>query len=325
MKYILIGILFWLTPRMVFADEAPHKMEDLLQRTQLIVHGKITSNTQLTATINVLEVLFNYRTGIKQGDYLKIQNDFNVVCPVDIPLEYAQQKKEAVFFLSFFKNKWYITMGDVAFFRGGKAHLQFVEEGYEYAGTAEEWKSDLKGYYHHFKRNEQKELRPLFEQKKWPKEKSLSPLAQLQYKSYYKDHFRTLADHSRLKPLEQLDYMEEEVFQTLATAEGVKVPISYEKMLEIGETISSEALLKYPELAANQIEGYVYYSLSFREDGTIAEIKIERPVYGKLHDAIREYYMRYPKWTPAVGKNGKPIRFKQRLQLRFQPTTGKEH
>lgn len=321
MKKIQILLGFVLFSLGLFADEAPHKMKDLLQRTQLIVHAKITSHTPMSVTIHVKEVLFNFRTGIKQGDYLNIQNDFSIVCPAEIPIEFSRQKKEAIFFLNYNKGKWQITAGDVAFFRDGKAQLMFIQEGYEYAGTAQEWKSDLTGYYDHFIRNEKNELRPLLDEKKWTKDKSLSPLAQLQYKSYYKDHFRSLEDHPRLNKanLYYPEEEEEEPFQTLVTAPGATLPISHDKMLEISAEVYANAIKKHPQLVEDQIEGFVYYHLSFREDGTIANLHIDTPLHGKVHDELRLYYKNHSKWPPALNDKGKPLRFKQSCQLIFKP------
>ncbi len=293
-------------------------MQDLLQKTQLIVHGKITSNAQLTVTVHVLDVIYNYRTGIHKGDYLKIQNDFNVVCPIDIPLEYAQQKKEAVFFLDYSKNKWRVTAGDVAFLKDGIGELVFYEEGYAYAGSIEEWKADLEGYYSHFKRNEENTLIPLLDKDAWVLEKELSALAQLQYNSYYRNHTKKIAKHPRLTLLEIEHPTIERPFETSATSRVVLPPISDEKQQEISRIIASNARSQYPELEANNIEGVLYYSLSFREDGTIAKIAIERPLHGKLHDAIRSYYHEHAKWPPALNETGQAVRFKQVLPLRFK-------
>lgn len=318
MKKILTGILFVVLNLFLFAEEAPHSMGDLLQRTQLIVHGKITSHTQLTATVHVIEILHNYRTGINQGDYLKIENDFRVVCPIDIPLEFAQQKKEAVFFLSYFKNKWYITMGDVAFFKDGKAELTFFQEGYTYSGTIAEWKSDLNGYYAHFKRNEQKELRPLLDKKKWAKDRTLSALAQLQYRSYYRDHFRSLESSPRLKPIETVIFVEEEPFATLASSADISVPISQEEIMEISQQIASQARERYPELVQDKIEGFTYYSLFFIIDGSIAKVEFDISVHGRINEAIQAYYDTHSKWSPALDEKGNPIRFKQQLSMHFK-------
>ncbi|MCR9153979.1 MAG: hypothetical protein NXI09_07720 [Bacteroidetes bacterium] len=319
MKSALLLFLLFLNTCLL-ADEAPHRMEDLLQKTQLIVHGKISSHTSSSFTINVLDILYNYRTGIKEGDYLLIQNDFSIVCPIDVPLEYAQQKKEAIFFLSYVKNKWYITMGDVAFFNGNKAELAFYVEGYIYRGNLAQWKSDLAGYYRHFKRNSKQKLIPKLDRESWSEVEGLSALAQLQYRSFYKDHFRSLNEHPRLQRLEVFAPKGEEPFQSMATVPGITEPISYEKMQEIGEIIAANARSKYPELEANNIEGFVYYTLSFRADGSIAALKIERPLHGKIHEALRDYFQEHPNWPPTLNAEGEAIRYRQMLHLRFKAT-----
>lgn len=180
------------------ADEAPFRMGELFQQTQLIVHGKIHSHTSNTVTLRVLDVWYNYRTGIENGDYLRVENDFNIVCPIEIPLEYADAKREGVFFLNYSGGSWHLTMGEVAFIQDGKAQISFTEEGYEYSANIDEWKKDLQDYYHHFPRTAENSISPKLDSSSWSTNDHLTPLVKLQYHSYYRAFHVDLSDTPRL-------------------------------------------------------------------------------------------------------------------------------
>jgi hypothetical protein len=293
-------------------------MEELLLGTHLVVHGKITAHTDHQVTLKVKEILHNKGTGIKRGDYLRVHNDFSVVCPVEIPLSYAEQKKEGIFFLNYINETWHLTMGEAAFFNDNFAEIYFHEEGFVYRGTVEEWRQDLEGYYDHFHRNEDKKVIPHLPKDSWEKDAGLSPLALLQYKSVYRAIFKDLSWHPRLTRIEIKVPLEEKRYETLASVPGVSVPISPERMMEISSEIAAEARSRYPELEEKGIEGFTYYSLYIDSTGFIDKVTIDLVVHGRINDAIQDYYNKHPKLSPARDENGKAIHFRQRLQMRFQ-------
>lgn len=141
-----------------FAEEAPHSMEELLLQTDLVVHIQLGNHTDTNFRARVLDVIHNNHTGIKTGDYLKILNNFNDVCPASFPRAYAKEKREALAFLSYLNGNWYLTQGEIAFMDKNKARVQFYEEGYEYNATIASWKADLASYYEHFSLDKTGEL-----------------------------------------------------------------------------------------------------------------------------------------------------------------------
>lgn len=75
--------------------------------------------------------------------------------------------------------------------------------------------------------------------------------------------------------------------------------------------------IKYPEEAAKQdIQGNVFVSFVVEKDGSINDIKIDRPLgYGTDEEAIRVLKLS-PKWNPGT-QNGKAVRVKYSLPIKF--------
>lgn len=305
------------------AERAPYKMEDVLQNTQLIVYAQIHTHTEKDVTIKVNDVLFNYRTGIQREDYLRIPNDFSIVCPVEIPRAYAEQKRKGVFFLHYARNTWHLTMGEAVFMTSETAKIGFTQEGYFYEGTLPEWKKDLKDYYAHFPRNQENKLTPQLDSIQWASREGLSPLVQLQYKTFYNAWNLDLSQHKRLTRYQIVEPKEETPYETLQSSPGVQVPISPEKMMQISDEIAERASTQYPELLEKQIKGFTYYSLYFNDQGKIDKVKIDLAVHGLLNNALETYFDEHNLWPAAINKNGVPIRFRQRLFMRFNPQINK--
>ena len=81
--------------------------------------------------------------------------------------------------------------------------------------------------------------------------------------------------------------------------------------------------IKYPEEAAKQnIEGNVFVSFIVEKDGSLNDIKIDRPLgYGTDEEAVRVLKLS-PKWNPGT-QNGKTVRVKYNLPIKFN--LGKRH
>lgn len=318
--YAVILLLFCYAAK---ADEAPHKMQDLLLRTNLIAKVKITSHSDEIVRVQVLDILHNFRTGIKQGDYLKIQYHFNVICPVPFPRKYAEENREALAFLSFKDNRWYLTCGEIAFLNDGKATVRFFEEGFEYSESIEGWKRDLQGYFSHFSLNKEDKLTPRLSAENWQDNK-LTALSYLQYAGFYHPLELNVEDFPSLKPLfievvtpaDEIAVegaMEDEVYTLVDTD-----PISDSVSLEIMKALLKRVMERHPELKDSGIQGNTYYSLRFEKDGRISEVKILRSVAEQIDEEIEQYFKEHPQWLEPLNENGKPVRYKKNMVFRYR-------
>lgn len=75
--------------------------------------------------------------------------------------------------------------------------------------------------------------------------------------------------------------------------------------------------IKYPEEAAKQdIQGNVFVSFIVEKDGSLSDIKVDRPLgHGTDEEAIRILKLS-PKWEPGT-QNGKTVRVKYNLPIKF--------
>ena len=266
----LYAIVLLLLSYAVKADEAPYKMQDLLLRTDLIAQVKITSHSDQLIRVKVLDILHNFRTGIKHGDYLKVQYDFNTICPAPFPKEYAEEHREALAFLSFENNQWYLTCGEIAFLNDSKATVQFFEDGYEYTESIDGWKRDLEDYFSHFSMDKEGKLSPRLNAENW-KVSKLSALCYLQYVGCYGPLKSNAEDYQSLKPLfNEVIPPAEEIAVFKESEDRVYTfvdtdPISDSTSLEIMKTLQNRVRAKYPELDESGIQGNTYYSVLFEK------------------------------------------------------------
>ncbi len=75
--------------------------------------------------------------------------------------------------------------------------------------------------------------------------------------------------------------------------------------------------VKYPPMAAeNNIQGNVFVSFTVEKDGSLSELKVDRPLgYGTDEEAIRVLRLS-PKWDAGI-QDGKAVRVKYNLPIKF--------
>lgn len=324
-KNVLLLLIISLRSIYSFAEEAPHRMEELLLETDLVVHIKITSHTDTNFRAKVIDVLHNRHTGIKIGDYLKISNDFSAICPLEVPREYAEEKREALAFLSYWEGHWYLTQGEIGFIEDKKARIPFYEEGCTYNATIADWKVDLASYYEHFWFDKAEELKAKYTQKSI-EGKRCSNLVNLQYRSIYPSVNLPFDRKSNLTVIfeelltgtesDQLEVKSDEDEQTIFTIVEI-APISQDTLSFIMDDIVAYIRAEYPEINELDIEGMAYYSLLFEKDGTISEVKMLRSIHPKIDEGIKTYYQTHNQWPPAQIYKGKAVRHMGNFALRF--------
>lgn len=319
-RYLYFFAFVLITSFQARADAAGYSMHELLLETNLIAHVKITNNTRQNFNVKILAVLHHNKSGVKAGDYLQINNDFDIVCPSSFAIEYAEQKKEALAFLSFHKGAWYLNKGEIGFFKDNKITITFYKEGYFYNGTISEWKNDLADYFEHFRYNSEGKLRAKYAYKE-QKRKEHSALVELQYYRLYWN----LKQKIREKPqLERMNFdfeVEEEIEEP---AEDMEIHIIVDSTAihkDSVEVIMKDLLAyiadEYPSIMQADIQGNVYYSLLFEKDGTISEVKILRSFIPEIDIAIKSYYEIHNQWTPAILNNA-PVRYRQSFPLKIR-------
>lgn len=302
------------------SEAMAYPMDELFLNSNIIAHVKITSHTQQYFKVRVLELLYTHRSGIEEGDYLKIINDFSIVCPSALPIEYAQQKKEALAFLSFHNGKWYLNKGEIGFFTNGKIRIPFYKEGFYYTGTIPEWKKDLTDYFDHFRYNSEGELISKYSNKQL-KGKTFSPLVALQYHYLYWNINKPFnpgpyLENIFVEPEEVVEYVEPQEEDEIHTFVE-KQPIPDDTMSVVMEDLLNFIWAEYPHLLQLDLQGICYYSLIFEKDGSISKVEILRSIHSEIDQGIKAYYDIHSKWTPATINNGIPVRCKQTFPLRI--------
>ena len=258
--------------------------------------------------------------GIQVGDYLKIINNFNVDCPSSFSIELAEQKREALAFLSYHRGNWYLNRGEIAFFKEGKLRVALEEEGCYYNATINNWKEDLSDYFEHFRYNSEGTIISKYDSTKI-EGKTFSPLVQLQY-------YRLYGNLS----LEAIGMLEFEVIVQIAdySDSDEEVPIEDEEVYTFVDTFPIQpdslvlkmmndlvifTLKRYPELQQS-LHPNTYYSLTFEKDGRISDVEILRSASPKIDESINAYFQLYPQWQPAI-LNNRFVRCRQNFPFRL--------
>ncbi len=304
-----------------FAERGPYEMEELLLETDLIAHVKITSHTDSNFSIRIIDVIHNHHTGIKTGDYLKVLNDFFVVCPVSVPRIYAEEKREALAFLSYWKGNWYLTQGEIGFIDKGKVRIQFYEEGFEYNASIADWKSELDIYYEHFRLDETGEVKAKCTKKR-TEGKYYGNLVMLQYSSIYSGLNLRLDNDSSLKAIFEAPITEPIEVNSGGSEDAIAPfveirPIPLDTIRFIMDDIIVYIQANYPEINHSDIAGRTVYSVLFEKDGTISEVNIFRSIHPKIDEGIKAYYQLHNQWSSPQVYKGKPTRFKDNYVLKF--------
>lgn len=296
-------------------------MHALLLQSDLIAHIQILTHTQQQLKVRVVGTLRNFKTGIVQGDYLRVAHDFQVVCPQGFPEHYAEEQREAVAFLRNEEAQWQLVYGKIAFMEAGKASLDFYEEGYCYTATLDQWHRDLNTYYQHFSLNQKGQLISRLQADNW-QEASVSNLAYLQYAAHFNSGQSGMRQFSVLKPLfTSLEGPKEEP-QWLAPPDSIynfayTPPISDSVMriirVELSQRINQNAMVNQHTLLPN-----TYFSLLFEKDGRVSEVQIYRSAHAAVDELLRSYFKENARWPPAQDQRGNPIRFRQRMVFRYR-------
>lgn len=301
------------------AEQAPFGISEVLFNTNLIAHVKITSHTQDNFTVKVINVLHHHRSSIQPGHYIRIKNDFSIVCPAAFPIKYAVQKREALAFLSYHKGNWYITQNEIGFFKSNKVRISFPKQGYYYHGTIAEWKADLTDYFAHFSIGSDKKIIPQFTQEQL-KGKVFSDLVWLQYRALY---LLNESKHSSNTNLETSFAYVEDVVEIDSTQNNVirqvvkREPIPQDSVKNIQYALLEYIDVNHPEIKEASISGTTLFALLFEKDGTISETKILRSIHPTIDAAIITYFETHKDWLPPLDEDDQPTRYQQHLPLRI--------
>jgi hypothetical protein len=307
-----------LTVHRAFADEAPYPMYDLLLNSQLIAHVKISSHSNKELRVEVKDILRNYRTGIKKGDYLKVDYDFDLICPQPFPVEYAQEHKEGLAFLRYTNGTWHLVHGVIAFWQNGLAEVNFSEEGCTFMGDLNQWRSNLNEYYQHFWLDEEQKLKARYQQQEVAG-KELGALATLQYVGAFHLPGSLLKKFKSIKvsmveppPEPEPELVTDSVYTYLR-----RQPISADNERRIMEELITTLNTNHPELKAHQVAGITAYQVVFEANGRVAEVAITRSVSPTIDKAIKQYYNNNPQWRPAINSSGRAVKYRQLMVLRY--------
>ncbi|MCG8577231.1 MAG: energy transducer TonB [Flavobacteriales bacterium] len=306
-KFLLIIISSFQFHLAVRADEEAYSMDELFLNSNLIAHVKIISHTDQNFRVRVREVLHHHKSGITEGGYLKIINDFNVTCPAAFPIELAEQKREALAFLSYHNGNWHLNRGEIAFFKGANVRVALEKEGCHYNGTINNWKEDLSDYFEHFQYNAEGRIISKYDSTQI-EGKIFSPLVQLQYYWLYgnlsleaipKLEFELKVQIANYSDADEEGPVEDEKIYTFVDT----FPIQPDSLvLKMMNDLVTFTLKRYPELQQS-LYANTYYSLIFEKDGRISDVKILRSVSPKIDESIKAYFQLYPQWEPAILNN----------------------
>jgi protein TonB len=76
--------------------------------------------------------------------------------------------------------------------------------------------------------------------------------------------------------------------------------------------------LIYPEIALKKgIQGTVYIRFVVSEDGSVADVKIEKGVDQTLDDKVLQVVKNLPKWRPGKQR-GMPVKVSYEIPVRFR-------
>ncbi len=77
--------------------------------------------------------------------------------------------------------------------------------------------------------------------------------------------------------------------------------------------------VRYPAIAQeNGIEGTVTVNFTVNADGSIAAVKIVRPLDPDLEAEARRVVTKMPSWTPATDDSGRPVTSTVTLPVKFR-------
>lgn len=319
LKSIFKIVLLHLMSFQLYAEQAPYEMHELLLRYNIAAHVKITSHGQDHFRVKVLDVLDSRKSGIVNGDYLKIAYDFSVVCPPSFSQKYAEEHREALAFLSYRNGQWGLTQGKIVFLQEGMASVRFHEEGYQYNAPISHWKKSLQEYTNHFSENKQGRLELKLRTHQF-KGKSLTALTQLQYVSYYRIEEQSLQTNKHLHLIEFPESIEEEVELNNKNDNQVynfaaTPAFSDSTMQEVDKKLNDIIRLEYPQLREIGIVGRAYYSLIIEKNGQVSGVEIVKTIAPEVSEAIKSFFSNHNQWKPAYNKKGEAIRFKQTMVL----------
>lgn len=305
------------------ADAVAQPMDKLLLRTNLIAHVQITSNTFQDFRVRVIEVLHRSKSGIQEGDYLKVINNFYVVCPSAFPIEYAQKKREALAFLSYYKGSWHLTGREIGFFEQGEIRIPFYKEHHYYQGSIADWRADLTDYFEHFSHNDKHELVAKLSESEL-RGKKFSDLVRLQYHRVYWDIFKKVDLGKNLIPIDIFNPDAESDSPQAAPAEDRiyqftdQPAIPNDSVQAVMDDILAFMQAKNPKIFQGDIVGITYYSVLFEKDGSVSEVKILKSISPKVDKAIKAYYKEHNQWSVALNDRGEAVRYRQYLPLRIR-------
>lgn len=323
MKHLLLILLLTMASLFSFAERAPYKMDELLFGSRLIAHVKITSNTNQSFKVRVLDILHHDRTGIVIGDYLTVSNDFFIICPPSFPIEYAQEHREALAFLTFHKGKWYLKNDQIAFLDEDKAKVRFSTEGYDVEATIAEWKLELSQYFKEFKKDKNGKIIHTTE----PTQalvNSKSSLIALQYVSMYYG-IRIKAEKHPLLTANDIIYLSPKTYTGEQLKDTNRIhefldppPVNDSLMHVLNKKLKALYLEKYPENPTISVEFKVFYHLIIEKDGSVSQVKILRSFNPKMDAVIKAFYLDKNLTLPIPrNENNWPVRCKQILMFRM--------
>lgn len=320
MKKIFTFLLFCSIWVRLFADQAPYKIHELLLKTNLVAHVQLSASDNGFFRLKVLEVLHRKKSGITEGDYLKVKYDFNVVCPPTFPKEYALKKKKALALLSYDKGQWHLTQGEIVFLQEDTAEFYFHEEGFIYRAALTDWKKSLSEYHQHFTLNQEGKVIPKLKSIDYQSKKHTA-LTQLQYVALNLVERNSLGNYPNLQEIDLVQEVElvDELMpdQNRIYLFSAKPSITDSMQLQIQKDLVVQIEKNLPGLKEKGIYGSNFYSLLIEKDGRISKVGINRLIDAAIGKEIERYFLDHNQWNPALNEKGEKIRYKQRMVLRI--------
>ena len=294
------------------ACRVPYKLNQLFFKTDLIVKAKIVSHTKQYYRIVVLDVYNDKNSGIKEGDYILVWNDFNTSA-TDFHIQNAIEKKTILAFLTNYENKWYLQFGNFSFFINGMAEIGSPTEGFSTQGNSSSLKKSIQNYYQEF----QFDTLGRVTGKKSIYEILTTPLSDLTLFQYSRIYFPVSMSISYRLPKDKYHIQEsEEEDKNSINKDSIIfnrasiTPIPLKSLPSVFKGLYDYIEHKSDSIQLTNNAEMIYYVLTFEKDGTISNTRLINSPNPKLDRLVKRYFQKNKNWRPAINEAGEAIRFR---------------
>ncbi|MCH2200269.1 MAG: energy transducer TonB [Flavobacteriales bacterium] len=309
----LLSILFLSSS--VKADMGPYGVYDVILHSSIAVVGKAVEHEKGEVKILISHVVMDRGYGLKANDYIRVQYDPHMVCPV---LNYTdiQVGKNLMGFLNKTKDGWRFSFYQLYPEDGGKYHVYFPADGFAYYASAETWTNSIAEYKDHFHFDEDHRLVARLSEEGVSQAK-LNDLVQAQYQLLYpslnpKFSTRVLWDEVLEEPEEQFDTYEQDIYDFVEVEPNV-----IDSIHSILEHIESCASKELKSLFNRGCQANTYFQLIIDEEGEVESANCIRGIEKEFDQKVEECLMDIGPFTPAM-QQGKPVKFRMNIPVRVR-------